>query len=126
MEREKNKRAQFYTIHGIKEEPESRDRVEDKCTYIYRKKSNIPLTKDRTFPFVGVSVLRAIKAEVQPAANIEVQAAKVEVQDGFDPTSFLSFTTWYEKKHNIKLGTDPIELTKLMAAFKTIQDALSL
>lgn len=44
----------------------------------------------------------------------------------FDPTSFLSFTTWYEKKHNAKLDADPAELTKLMAAFKTIQDALSL
>ena len=30
-----------------------------------------------------------------------------------------------EKKHNVKLGADPAELTKLMAAFKTIQDALS-
>ena len=39
---------------------------------------------------------------------------------GFDPLSFLSFTAWYETKHNVKLGADPIELTKLMTAFKTI------
>jgi hypothetical protein len=50
----------------------------------------------------------------------------VEVQGGFDPTSFLSFITWYEEKHNVKLGADPAKLTKLMTAFKTIQDALSL
>jgi hypothetical protein len=48
------------------------------------------------------------------------------VQEEFDPTSFLSFTTWYKKKYNVKLGADPVELTKLMAAFKIIQDALSL
>jgi hypothetical protein len=44
----------------------------------------------------------------------------------FDPSSFLSFTAWYKTKHNVKLGADPAELTKLMTAFKTIQDALSL
>ena len=38
----------------------------------------------------------------------------------------LYFTAWYEKKHNVKLGADPAELTKLVAAFKTLQDALSL
>ena len=55
-----------------------------------------------------------------------IEKCLVDAQDGFDPTSFLSFTAWYEKKHNLKLGADPAELTKLMAAFKTIQDALSL
>jgi len=118
IEREKNERAQFYTAHGIKEEPESRDRVEDKRARVYGKKADAAATEDRTFPFVGSSVSRAIKAEAQPA--------KVEEQAGFDPTSFLSFTAWYEKKHNVKLGTDPTELTKLMATFKTIQDAISL
>jgi hypothetical protein len=118
MEREKNERAQFYAAHGIREEPESRDRVEDKRARVYGKKANAPSTEDRTFPFVGASVSRAIKVEAQPA--------KVEAQDGFDPTSFLSFTAWYEKKHNLKLGADPAELTKMMAAFKTLQDALSL
>jgi hypothetical protein len=126
MEREKNERAQFYAAHGIKEEPESRDRVEDKRARVYGKKTNAPATEDRTFPFVGASVSRAIKAEAQPAVKVEAQPAKVEAQDGFDLTSFLSFTAWYEKKHNLKLGADPAELTKLMAAFKTIQDALSL
>lgn len=32
----------------------------------------------------------------------------------------------FRQKHNVKLGADPVELTKLMVAFKTIQDALSL
>ena len=126
MEREKNERAQFYAAHGIREEPESRDRVEDKRARVYGKKANAPSTEDRTFPFVGASVSRAIKAEAQPAVKVEAQPAKVAAQDGFDPTSFLSVTAWYEKKHNLKLGADPAELTKLMAAFKTIQDALSL
>jgi hypothetical protein len=127
MEREKNERTQFYAAHGIKEEPESRDRVEDKRARVYGKKADTPATEDRTFPFVGTSVSRAIKAEAQPTINVEGQhATTVEAQGGFDPTSFLSFTTWYEKKHNVKLGADPAELTKLMAAFKTIQDALSL
>ncbi|KAG4415545.1 hypothetical protein IFR04_011309 [Cadophora malorum] len=126
MEREKNERAQFYAAHGIREEPESRDRVEDKRARVYGKKANAPSTEDRTFPFVGASVSRAIQAEAQPAVKVEAQPAKVEAQDGFDPTSFLSFTAWYEKKHNLKLGADPAELTKLMAAFKTIQDALSI
>ena len=92
MEREKNDRAQFYAAHGIKEEPESRDRVEDKRARVYRKKANAPSTKDRTFPFVGALVSRAIKAEAQPIVKVEEQPAKVEVQDGFDPTSFLSIT----------------------------------
>jgi hypothetical protein len=127
MERENNERTQFYAAHGIKEEPESRDRVEDKRARVYGKKADTPATEDRTFPFVGTSVSRAIKAEAQPTINVEGQhATTVEAQGGFDPTSFLSFTTWYEKKHNVKLGADPAELTKLMAAFKTIQDALSL
>jgi hypothetical protein len=126
MEREKNERAQFYAAHGIKEEPESRDRVEDKRARVYGKKADTAATEDRTFPFVGASVSRAIKAEAQPAANVEPRAANVGVQGGFDPTSFLSFTAWYEKKHNVKLGADPAELTKLVAAFRTLQDALSL
>jgi hypothetical protein len=68
-----------------------------------------------------------MKAEAQPTIKVEGQPAiTVEAQGGFDPTSFLSFTAWYKKKHNVKLGTDPAELTKLMATFKTIQDALSL
>ncbi|KFY03277.1 hypothetical protein V490_00233 [Pseudogymnoascus sp. VKM F-3557] len=127
MEREKNERAQFYAAHGIKEEPESRDRVEDKRARVYGKKANAPSTEDRIFPFVGASVSRAMKAEAQPTIKVEGQPAiTVEAQGGFDPTSFLSFTAWYEKRHNLKLGADPAELTKLMAAFKTIQDALSL
>jgi hypothetical protein len=67
-----------------------------------------------------------MNADAQPTNKVEGQPAKVEAQDGFDPTSFLSVAAWYEKKHNLKLGADPAELTKLMAAFKTIQDALSL
>jgi hypothetical protein len=68
-----------------------------------------------------------MKAEAQPTVKFGGQpAVTVEAQGGFDPTSFLSFIAWYEKKHNLKLGADPTELTKLMAAFKTIQDALSL
>jgi hypothetical protein len=67
MERENNERAQFYAAHGIKEEPESRDRVEDKRARVYGKRANAPLTEDRTFPFVGASVSRAIKAEAQPS-----------------------------------------------------------
>ena len=68
-----------------------------------------------------------MKAEAQPTIKVEGQPAiTVEAQGGFDPTSFPSFTAWYEKKHNLKLGADPAELTKLMSAFKTIQDALSL
>ncbi|MCJ1360343.1 MAG: hypothetical protein MMC33_010348 [Icmadophila ericetorum] len=127
MEREKNERAQFYTAHGIQEEPESRDRVEDKRARVYGKKADTSATEDRTFPFVGASVSRAIKAEAQPATKVEGQPAiTAEVQGGFDPTSFLSFNAWYEKKHNVKLGADPAELTKLVAAFKTLQDALSL
>lgn len=79
--------------HGIKEEPESRDRVEDKRARAYGEKANAPATEDRTFPFVGASVSRAIKAEAQPAIKVEGQpSAKVEAQGGFDPTSFLSFT----------------------------------
>ena len=134
MKREKNERAQFYAAHGIKEEPESRGRVEDKRARVYGEKANAPSTEDRTSPFVGASVSRAIKAEAQPAVKAEAQSAvkveeqpaKVAAQDGFDPTSFLLVTAWYEKKHNVKLGADLAELTKLMAAFKTIQDALSL
>jgi hypothetical protein len=114
IEREKNDRAQFYTAHSIKEEPESRDRVEDKRARVYGKKADTAATKDRTFPFVSALVSRAIKAEAQPAANIEPQAANVGVQGGFDPTSFLSFTAWYEKKHNLTLDADPAELTKLI------------
>jgi len=61
MEREKNERAQFCTAHGIREEPESRDRVEDKRARVYRKKANAPATEDRTFPFVRVlSFLQSI------------------------------------------------------------------
>ena len=127
MEREKNERAQLYTAHGIKEEPERRDRVEDKRARVYGKRADTPVTEDRIFPFVGASVSRALKTEAQPAIQVEGQPAiTVEAQGGFDPTSFLSFTAWYEKKCNVKLGADPAELTKLMAAFKTIQDALSL
>jgi hypothetical protein len=93
MEREKNERAQFYIAYGIKEEPESRDRVEDKCARVYRKKVDIPATKDRTFPFIRALVLRVMKAEAQPIIKVEGQPViTVEVQGGFDPTSFLSFT----------------------------------
>lgn len=126
MERETSERAQLYAAHGINEEPESRDRVEDKRARVYGKKANSTLTEDRAIPFIGASVSRSIKAEAQPAVKVEAQAAKVGAPDGFDPTSFLSFTAWYEKKHNVKLGADPAELTKLMAALKTFQDALSL
>ena len=56
MEREKNERAQFYIAHSIKEEPESRDRVEDKRARIYGKKADTPATEDRTSLFVRVSV----------------------------------------------------------------------
>ena len=63
IEREKNERAQFYIAHSIKEEPESRDRVEDKRARVYGKKVNAPSTEDRTFPFVRASVLHVIKAE---------------------------------------------------------------
>jgi hypothetical protein len=79
IEREKNKKAQFYAAYGIKEEPESRDRVEDKRARVYGKKANAPSTEDRTFPFVGASVSRAIKAEAQPAIKVEGQPlVKVE------------------------------------------------
>ena len=85
------------------------------------------MTEDRTFPFVGASVSRAMKAEAQPTVKFGGQPAiTVEAQGGFDPTSFLSFTAWYKKKHNLKLGADPAELAKLIAVFKTIQDTLSL
>ena len=122
MREEKDERDQFYSTHGIKEGPERRDRVEDKRARIYRGKTSTSSTEERTFPFVGQSVSRAIKAEGQPASP----ASSAEAQGAFDPTSFLSFTAWYERKHNLKLGADPVELTKMMAAFKTIQDTLSL
>jgi hypothetical protein len=62
-----------------------------------------------------------MKAEAQPTIKVEGQLViTVEAQGGFNPTSFLSFTTWYKKKHNLKLGADPIKLIKLIAAFKTI------
>lgn len=92
IEREKNERARFYTAYGIKEELESRNRVEDKRARVYGKKADTPTSKDRTFPFVRASVSRVVKAEAQPAANAGAQAARVEVQDEFDPASFLSFT----------------------------------
>lgn len=82
--------------------------------------------RKRPTSFVEASVLQEIKAEAQLTVKVEVQPAKVEVQDEFDLISFLSFTAWYEKKHNVKLGADSAELTKLMATFKTIQDTLSL
>ena len=90
IEREKNKKAQFYAAYGIKEEPESRDRVEDKRARVYGKKADTPATEDRTFPFVGASVSRAIKAEAQPVIKVEGQPlVKVEAQGGFDPAFFL-------------------------------------
>ena len=93
IEREKNKKAQFYAAYGIKEEPESRDRVEDKRARVYGKKADTPATEDRTFLFIGASVSRAMKAEAQPTIKVEEQPAiTVEAQGGFDPTSFLSFT----------------------------------
>jgi len=39
-----------------------------------------------------VSVLQAIKAEVQLTVKVKAQPAKVKVQDEFDLISFLSFT----------------------------------
>jgi hypothetical protein len=120
MEREKNERTQFYSAHGIKETAEIRDRVEDKRARFYGKTANATSIESRTFPYVGASVSPAIKAEAP-----EGQSGVLTGQ-GFDPSSFLSFTAWYETKHNVKLGADPAELTKLMTTFKTIQDALSL
>jgi hypothetical protein len=43
-----------------------------------------------------------------------------------DPSYQRARTTSYKKKHTVKLGTDSAELTKLMAAFETIQDVISL
>jgi len=120
MEREKNERTQFYSAHGIKETAEIRDRVEDKRARFYGKTANATSIESRTFPYVGASVSPAIKVEA-PEGQSGVLTGQV-----FDPSSFLSFTAWYETKHNVKLGADPAELTKLMTAFKTIQDALSL
>lgn len=37
-----------------------------------------------------------------------------------------TFAETFRQKRNVKLGADPVELTKLMIAFKTIQDILSL
>jgi hypothetical protein len=79
IEREKNKRAQFYIVHGIKEELESQDRIEDKRARVYRKKANIPSTKDRTFLFIRALVLQIIKAKAQPAVKVEAQPVKVKV-----------------------------------------------
>lgn len=120
IEREKNKRTQFYSAHGIKETAEIRDRVEDKRARFYRKKANATSIESRTFLYVDASVSPTIKVEVP-----EGQSGVLTGQ-GFDPSSFLSFTARYKTKHNVKLGADPAELTKLMTAFKTIQDALSL
>ncbi len=93
IEREKNKRAQFYTAYSIKEELESRDRVKDKHARIYRKRADTPLIKDRTFPFVRALVSQVIKAETQPVIKVIGQPeVKADVQVGFNPTSFLSFT----------------------------------
>jgi hypothetical protein len=92
IEHEKNKRAQFYTAHSIKEEPENRDRVEDKRACIYRERADKSSTKDRTFLFIRASVSRAIKAEAIPALKVRgLPESEVEVQGRFDPTSFLSF-----------------------------------
>jgi len=49
--------------------------------------------RKRSTSFVKASVLQAIKAEAQLTVKVEVQPAKVEVQDEFDLISFLSFTT---------------------------------
>jgi len=65
IEREKNERAQFYTAHGIKEEPESRDRVEDKRARVYGEKADIAATENRIFSFVRSLVSRAIKVKIQ-------------------------------------------------------------
>jgi hypothetical protein len=80
----------------------------------YRKTANATSIESRTFPYISALVSPIIKAEV-----LEGQS-RVLIGQGFDPLSFLSFTAWYETKHNVKLGADPIELTKLMTAFKTI------
>jgi hypothetical protein len=119
MEREKNERTQFYSAHGIKETAEIRDRVEDKCARFYGKTANATSIESRTFPYVGALVSPTIKVEALGQSGVLMGQA-------FDLSSFLSFTTWYETKHNVKLGADPVELTKLITAFKTIQDALSL
>jgi hypothetical protein len=36
--------------------------------------------------------LQAIKAEAQPVVKVKAQPAKVEAQNGFNPTSFLFIT----------------------------------
>jgi hypothetical protein len=120
IEYKKNKRTQFYSVYSIKETAEIRDRVEDKHTCFYRKTANTTSIESRTFLYVGISVLPAIKV-VAPEGQSGVLTRQV-----FDLSSFLSFTAWYKTKYNIKLGTDPAELTKLITIFKTIQDALSL
>ena len=58
--------------------------------------------------------------------NIVKRKSGVLIGQVFDLSSFLSFTAWYETKYNIKLDADPAELTKLITAFKTIQNALSI
>jgi hypothetical protein len=114
IEHEKNERTQFYSAYGIKETAEIQDRVEDKRAHFYRKTANATSIESRTFPYVGASVSPAIKV-VALEGQLGVLTGQV-----FDPSSFLSFTAWYETKHNVKLGADPAELTKLMTAFKTI------
>ncbi|PQE17586.1 C2 domain-containing protein [Rutstroemia sp. NJR-2017a WRK4] len=122
MGREKEKRAKFYADYGIKEEPESRDRRENKRARVYGKGANTPSIDDRAFPFVesSVSRARAIKTEAQPVV-VGAQPEKVEAQVGFDPTNFVSFTVWYEKTHKVDLAADPAELAKMVSAFSQIQ-----
>ena len=120
IKHEKNKRTQFYLAYSIKETAEIQDQVKDKCARFYRKTANTTLIESRTFLYVSVLVLLAIKAKALKG-QLGVLIGQV-----FDLLSFLSFTAQYKTKHNIKLGTDPVELTKLITMFKTIQDALSL
>jgi len=52
------------------------------------------------------------------------EARKREESNTFDPSSFPSFATWYEKQNGIQLAQNPAELVRMTERWTAIQNAM--
>jgi hypothetical protein len=89
-------------------------------------KGNLTATKGNLTATKGNPTATKGSPTATKVNQTETKPNKIPPTQGFDLTSFPSFSAWYKNKHKVKLGDDIAVLAKVIEAFKTIREASGL